>query len=43
MRKQVREQNIYHWAADLIGQLAEFRVEAPKNNVESTASHTNAA
>ena len=44
MRKQVREQNIYHWAADLIGQLAEFRVETPKNNnIESTASHTSAA
>ncbi|HEX8801620.1 MAG TPA: hypothetical protein VF772_23555, partial [Terriglobales bacterium] len=44
MRKQVREQNIYHWAADLIGQLAEFRVETPKNNnVDSTASHINAA
>jgi len=26
MRKVVREQNIYRWAGDLIGQLCEFRV-----------------
>jgi trehalose 6-phosphate synthase len=30
MRKLVREQNIYRWAGDLIGQLCEFRVTAPK-------------
>ena len=29
MRKVVREQNIYRWAADLIGQLCEFRVAPP--------------
>jgi trehalose-6-phosphate synthase len=28
MRKQVREQNIYRWAGDLIGQLCDFRVPA---------------
>ena len=52
MRKLVREQNIYHWAADLIGQLAAFRVETPKHNngldstgthTESTGTHSNAA
>jgi trehalose 6-phosphate synthase len=45
MRKLVREQNIYHWAADLIGQLADFRVETPKNGtiVESNAARSNAA
>jgi len=30
MRRQVREQNIYRWAGDLIGQLCEFRVVSPK-------------
>ena len=31
MRKQVREQNIYRWAGDLIGQLCDFRVTTTKN------------
>ena len=29
MRKLIREQNIYHWAGDLIGQLCDIRVTAP--------------
>ena len=44
LRKQVREQNIYHWAADLIGQLAEFRVEPPRNDrVKSSTGRSTAA
>ena len=43
MRKLVREHNIYRWAADLIGQLSEFRVVAPKNNAEKTEVRSSAA
>ena len=32
MRKLVREQNIYRWAGDLIGQLCDFRVPASRVN-----------
>jgi len=34
MRKVVREQNIYRWAADLIGQLCDSRVSPPRKNPE---------
>jgi trehalose 6-phosphate synthase len=43
MRKQVREQNIYRWAGDLIGQLCDFRVTIPKNNAEKPETRTSAA
>jgi predicted DNA-binding protein with PD1-like motif len=44
MRKLVREHNVYRWAADLIGQLSEFRVVAPKNNnAEKTEVRSSAA
>ena len=43
MRKLVREHNVYRWAADLIGQLSEFRVVAPKNNAEKTEIRISAA
>ena len=39
MRKIVREQNIYRWAADLIGQLCDFRVNTTK---VSPATHESA-
>ena len=32
MRKLIREQNIYHWAGDLIGQLCEIRIPVPAKN-----------
>ena len=40
MRKIVREQNIYRWAADLIGQLCDFRVNTTK--VSPTTHETSA-
>ncbi len=43
MRKLVREQNIYRWAGDLIGQLCEFRVVIPKNNAEKPEIRSSAA
>jgi trehalose-6-phosphate synthase len=43
MRKLVREHNIYRWAADLIGQLSEFRVVAPKSNTEKSEVRSSAA
>jgi alpha,alpha-trehalose-phosphate synthase [UDP-forming] len=43
MRKLVREHNVYRWAADLIGQLSEFRVVAPKINAEKTEVRSSAA
>jgi alpha,alpha-trehalose-phosphate synthase [UDP-forming] len=42
MRKLVREQNIYRWAGDLIGQLCEFRV-VPKSTTDRTETRTTAA
>jgi trehalose 6-phosphate synthase len=30
MRKVIREQNVYRWAASLIGELCEVRLEAPE-------------
>jgi trehalose 6-phosphate synthase len=42
MRKQVREQNIYRWAGDLIGQLCDFRVTTPRN-AEKSETRTSAA
>jgi trehalose-6-phosphate synthase len=35
MRSVIREQNIYRWAGDLIGQLCEFRVAPPRNRSEN--------
>ena len=35
MRKLIREQNIYRWAGDLIGQLCEVRVDTPGKAQES--------
>ncbi len=35
MRKVVREQNIYRWAGDLIGQLCDYRVAPPGKNPQS--------
>jgi trehalose-6-phosphate synthase len=43
MRKQVREQNIYRWAGDLIGQLCDFRVTTPKNAAEKSETRASAA
>jgi len=43
MRKQVREQNIYRWAATLIGQLAECRVTPIKTDSRSAATRISAA
>jgi trehalose-6-phosphate synthase len=43
MRKLVCEHNVYRWAADLIGQLSEFRVVAPKNNAEKAGVRSSAA
>jgi trehalose 6-phosphate synthase len=43
MRRQVRENNIYRWAGDLIGQLCEFRVPTSKVTSGSTESHSPAA
>jgi len=34
MRKVVREQNVYRWAGDLIGQLCDSRVSPPRKNPE---------
>jgi trehalose 6-phosphate synthase len=34
MRKVVREQNVYRWAGDLIGQLCEFRIAPASNGPE---------
>ena len=31
LRKVVRDQNIYRWAGNLIGDLCEVRLEAPRN------------
>jgi trehalose-6-phosphate synthase len=43
MRKQIREQNIYRWAAILIGQLAEFRVTPIKTDNRSAETRISAA
>jgi trehalose 6-phosphate synthase len=43
MRKLVREQNIYRWAGDLIGQLCDFRVSASKVNPGTTETRAPAA
>jgi len=43
MRKIVREQNIFRWAGDLIGELCEYRVAAPKEKLESPDAHAPAA
>ena len=43
MRKLVREQNIYRWAGDLIGQLCEVRVVAPGKTPEKVEIGTSAA
>jgi trehalose-6-phosphate synthase len=31
LRKVVREQNIYHWAGNLIGDLCDIRLEIPRD------------
>ena len=38
MRAIVREQNVYRWAANLISDLAEIRVEKPQNSEVARAS-----
>ena len=38
MRAIVREQNVYRWAASLISDLAEIRVEKPQNSEVARAS-----
>jgi trehalose 6-phosphate synthase len=43
MRRMVREHNVYRWAADLISQLSEFRVVAPKNKTEKAEVRSSAA
>jgi len=43
MRRVVREQNIYRWAGDLIGQVCEVRVVAAGNSVEKVEISTSAA
>ena len=43
MRKLVREQNIYRWAGDLIGQLCEFRVAPLRKSPEKLKVDTPAA
>jgi len=43
MRKIVREQNIYRWAGDLITELCEYRVAAPKEKLERPNAHAPAA
>jgi trehalose-6-phosphate synthase len=32
MRKTIQEHNIYRWAANLLSDLTEIRVEAPERN-----------
>ena len=43
MRKLVREQNIYRWAGDLIGQLCEFRVTTARVNQSNVGARVPAA
>jgi trehalose 6-phosphate synthase len=43
MRRLVREQNIYRWAGNLIGQLCEFRVTSPRVNNSHTGARAPAA
>ena len=43
MRKIIREQNIYRWAGDLIGQLCEIRIEKPGQSHESVRLGSSAA
>ncbi len=43
MRKLIREQNIYRWAGDLIGQLCDVRVAAPGKTPERVEIGTSAA
>ena len=30
MRRQIKEHNVYRWAADLISELAELRLDSPE-------------
>jgi len=43
MRKIVKEQNVYRWAADLIGELCDIRVDKPaetrESNLDVAAAH----
>ncbi len=43
MRKLIREQNIYRWAGDLIGQLCDVRIVAPGKTLEEVEIRTSAA
>ncbi len=43
LRKVIREQNIYRWAGDLIGQLCDVRVVAPGKAREKAEIGTSAA
>jgi trehalose 6-phosphate synthase len=43
MRSVIREQNIYRWAGDLIGQLCEFRVAPSRNRSENLQADIPAA
>ncbi|HWS95046.1 MAG TPA: trehalose-6-phosphate synthase, partial [Candidatus Methylomirabilis sp.] len=43
MRKLVREQNIYRWAGDLIGELCDVRVDASAKPAQKTEISTSAA
>jgi len=38
MRNIVREQNVFRWAANLISDLVEIRVEKPQNSEVARAS-----
>ena len=43
MRKLIREQNIYRWAGDLVGQLCDIRVAAPGKTLDKLEIGTSAA
>ena len=35
MRRTVKEHNVYRWAADLLSELAEIRLDAPEKNKDA--------
>lgn len=43
MRKVVREHNVYHWAADLITELCEVRLDMPESGRENNRAGVSAA
>ncbi len=43
MRRSVREHNIYQWAANLIAELWDLRLDIPEETLDKTQSHSSAA